>query len=460
MTLSVPGRTHVLLVASITGILLLSSLYRGGLGGYDDALYAHEAKEIILHGDWWSVHFNGALNFGIPPMFLWLDAVSMSWLGTSDFAAKLPSALAGIGAVVALYLLAVELTGDSWFGIFSMLVLATTQPFLKYSTHAMTDVPFTFLFTLSLLFYLKGLRRPQYLLLAGLPIALAILTRSVIGLLPLAIVALHLILIQRRRLLWSPQAIGGFLIAISLPLVWTGSQYRLHGAEFLRGHLSFISSKVSSSGSWTPALHTWPYVKELLKYYWPWLPVFIAGLVLEIHARRTKWLAPLWLVVAILPLTQAETTYGRYLMPAFPAMAMLGAVALDRWIAPPRRDLFFRGACTLLLGAAVYTILFTPPERGAGIRTLAPLAEKYSQPGRRLLLYANGEPRFDYQNQLLWYTTRYVDLITDLSELRQKSTPGVVGVIDRVSFARLLGASNPIQVLAQSESFVCYRVAN
>jgi 4-amino-4-deoxy-L-arabinose transferase-like glycosyltransferase len=427
------------------------------LSGYDDALYAHEAKEMVLHGDWWNVHFNGYLNFEYPPMFLWLDAVSMSWLGTSDFAAKLPSALAGIGSVAALYFLAADLTGDAWLGIFSMLILATTQPFLKYATHAMTDVPFTFLFTLSLLFYVKGLRRPWFLPLAGLFIGLGILTRSVIGLLPLAIMALHLIVNRRWRLLWSPQATGGLLIALLLPGLWAGSQYRLHGLEFLGGHFSFISRKVRASGSWTATLDAGAYAKYLLKYYWPWLPVFLAGLVFDVRALRTKWLAPLWLAVTILPITQAETAYGRYLMPAFPAMAMLGAVALERWIASPRRELFFRGACALMLALGLYTILFAPPERGMGIRTLAPLAEKYSRPGQRLLLYTNGELRFDYQNQLLWYTDRYVDLIASPAELQRRNTPGAVVVMDRASFTALPAESIPIRVLGRDEDFVCYR---
>jgi 4-amino-4-deoxy-L-arabinose transferase-like glycosyltransferase len=456
----VPGRHHALLVVALAGILLLSSLYRGGLSGYDDALYAHEAREMVLHGDWWNVHFNGALNFEYPPMFLWLDAVSMSWLGTSDFAAKLPSALAGVGSVAALYFLAAELTGDLWFGIFSMLVLATTQPFLKYATHAMTDVPFTFLFTLSLLFYVTGLRRPWLLPLAGLFIGLGILTRSVIGLLPVAIVALHLMLDRRWRLLSSPAALGGLLIALLLPLLWAGSQYRLHGAEFLAGHFSFISRKVRPSGSWTAGLNVGSYAKYLLKYYWPWLPVCLAGFIFDLRALRTQWLAPLWLAVAILPATQAETAYGRYLMPAFPAMAMLCAVALERWIAAPRRELFFRAACTLMLGLGVYTILFAPPERGTGIRMLAPVAEKYSRPGQRLLLYTSGELRFDYQNQLLWYTDRYVDLIAGPAELRRRNMPGAVVVMDRASFTAMPAEFRPIRVLAQDEDFVCYQVGD
>ncbi len=426
-----------ILVLSLAALLLLPQLHRGGLSGYDDALYAHEAKEMVDHGDWWSVHFDGELNFEYPPMFLWLDAISLRILGPSDFAAKLPSALAGIGTVAALYFLALELTGDAWIGILSMLVLATTQPFLKYSTHAMTDVPFAFFVTLSLLFYLKGLRHPPFCLWAGAAIAAAILTRSIMGGLPLAIILFH----RRWSALRSPFALGGLLIALGVPLVWAGSQYQIHGAEFLSRHFSFVANKVQG-----PSFHVWPYLKELLKYYWPWLPVFVLGL------RKTNYFTQLWIAAAIVPLFFIGTTYGRYLMPAFPGMALVCGVVSNRWIPAARRDRAFRGACLVVLAVAAYTIVRSSPERGLDMRTLAPAVIANTGPNQRVLLYTNGELRFDIQNQLLWYGNRYVDLVTKL-----EPEPGTLGVIDKSSFPQIAPRA---QVLAESEGFVCYRATS
>jgi len=425
---------RALALLALVTLLLLPQLHRGGLSGYDDALYAHEAREMIDHGDWWTIHFDGAPNFEYPPLFLWLDALSLRILGPSDFAAKLPSALAGIGTVAALYFLAVELTGEAWVGIFSMLVLATTQPFLKYSTHAMTDVPFAFFVTLALLLYLKGLRKPSFLLWAGVAVAAAILTRSAMGALPVAIILLH----QRWSALRSRFALGGLLMALGVPLVWAGSQYQLHGAEFLNRHLSFVANKVQG-----PSFHVWPYLKELLKYYWPWLPVFALGL------RKTNSFGLLWTATAIVPLFFIGTAYGRYLMPAFPAMALICGVALHRWIPTARRELYFRGACVVILGAAVYTIVSPSPERGLEMRTLAPAVRAAARPDQRVLLYTGGEQRFDIQNQLLWYGNRYVDFATNLNP-----NPGAIGVIDKPSFARIAPRA---QVLAESEGFVCFR---
>ncbi|PYS02348.1 MAG: hypothetical protein DMG12_14015 [Acidobacteria bacterium] len=63
--------------------------------------------------------------------------------------------------------------------------------------HAMTDVPCAFFFLLSIYAFVKGLRRPQYFLLCGIAVGLTILTRSVVGLLPLPIFLL-IHLLERR----------------------------------------------------------------------------------------------------------------------------------------------------------------------------------------------------------------------------------------------------------------------
>jgi 4-amino-4-deoxy-L-arabinose transferase-like glycosyltransferase len=141
--------SHLLAVAALAVALLFPNLNRGGLSGYDDALYAHEGKEMLRTGDWWTVHFNGAPNFEYPPVFIWLEAASMRVFGVNDYAAKLPSALAGLGTILILYFLTLELSGDVWLAAVAMLVLTTTQLFVKYAMHAMTDVPFTFFVTLA-----------------------------------------------------------------------------------------------------------------------------------------------------------------------------------------------------------------------------------------------------------------------------------------------------------------------
>lgn len=87
---------HLLIILLLSSLLLFANLNKGGLSGYDDAFYAHEAKQILITGDWWNIKFNGNLNFEFPPLFIWMEAISFSLLGVNDFAAKFPAALTGL----------------------------------------------------------------------------------------------------------------------------------------------------------------------------------------------------------------------------------------------------------------------------------------------------------------------------------------------------------------------------
>jgi hypothetical protein len=144
-------------------------------------------------------------------------------------------------------------------------------------------------------------------------------------------------------------------------------------------------------------------------------------------------------------------------MPAYPAMALLCAVALFRWIPIGQRNRYFQGACVAMLLIGAFTVLFPARERGLDMRTVAPVAEQHTKPDQRVLLYTFGEQRFDFHNQLLWYSNRYTNQIMDMTELVTHHTPGAVGIIDRVSFGRLPDRGQ-LEQLGESEQFVCYRV--
>jgi len=185
-------RLHVCLIAAMSLLVLFAKLHLGDLGGYDDAVYAHEGKRMLATGEWWTVNLNGQPDFDKPPMFIWLEALSMKVFGVSDFAARLPSSLLGFGSILLVYFITRELTTSYWLPVWAMMILFCTQFFMRYAMRAMTDVPFTFFFELALLFYLIGLRRNRYFILCGAAIGFAVLTRSFIGLIPLGIILGHL----------------------------------------------------------------------------------------------------------------------------------------------------------------------------------------------------------------------------------------------------------------------------
>jgi len=466
-------RTHFLLLALFSFLILFVPLHRGDLSGSDDALYAHEAKEMIRTGDWWNVRYDGALWFRTPPLFLWLEALSLSVFGFSDFAAKVPAAVLGFSTIVLVYFLARDLTKDLWVSRLAVVVLLSTQFFMRYATHAMTDVPFTFFVTLAIFLYVKSQNEPGYLVLAGLPIACAFLTRSVLGIIPVAIVLAHLAVTRRYAVLFSRWFAGFLALAFSFPALWAGIEYRLHGMEFVRSHATFVLGQAHGGRPWS----LWNELAQLLEYpkllaqrYWPWLPVMMVGFYKQTRAaifRRdpNATLLVLWVLGVIVPFSFAEIKYLRYILAAFPAFAILSAIVLNDWL-PSRRKtqsfavLYALGAVFVAFAALVPMTLL----RATDMRQLAPIADAHTSPQERLVVYTFGQEDWGIQNQLLWYWNRYADLVTDLTDVQSRLESGrnTLVVIDKEAGDRLRasmaeGKGGQIAVLAQSDSFYCLK---
>ena len=456
-----------LMLALLSALLLFPSLRRQGLAGYDDSFFAHEGKEMVRSGDWWDVRFNGELILAHPPLFAWLEAGSFKLFGINDAAAKFPSALLGFGTILLTYFLTLEMTGEAWLSLLAMLVLASTQFFLKNATHAMTDVPFTFFFMLAIFFYVKGLKKSAYLTFLGLPLGLALLTRSVVGFLALGIILAHLILTKRYRTLRSPWLIYGVALALALPSIWYASQYRLHGAEFLASHLEFLNSKLHVASRASHWMTIFNYPVALLKYYWPWLPFLVAGLVMEVRAAvrekdQTAILLVIWVLAVLVPFSFAETRYPRYILPVFPAFTILSAIALNRWLPAASRKIFFNLACGAGCVAVCLSLLFPPKARADDILKIAPIAEENSPPDQRVLIYTYEDGRTDYLYQFLWYSSRYAQLPSNLEDLaaRLLRAGTATVIIDKQSYTKLLPliAGKTPNILGDSENLICFRM--
>ncbi|MEJ2247816.1 MAG: glycosyltransferase family 39 protein [Acidobacteriota bacterium] len=363
------------------------------MSGYDDALYAHEGQQMLSSGDWWNIRFNGGFHFEYPPMFFWLEALSMSVWGVTDFAAKFPAALTGLLTVIAVYFMAILFKRNDYFPVCAAWILMLTQYFLKYSMHAMTDVPYAFFFTLAILFYVIGLKRPGFFIPGGVAIACAILTRSILGFIPLTVIAVHSLFTRRYSLFRSPQFLSGLLLSLVLPAIWYFSQLYTHGRPFLDGQFSVVFDKVSTGEHKGILDYLWnltQYPRLLLKHYWPWLPFMLVGFWVQAKKalRDRDWSASLlviWILGIIGPLSLAESKILRYIMPVFPAFALLAAVPISRWMAGVRRSRYLAVGYLILCLSIVGIVAFTHPyPRAEEMRTIGSEVELFRAKVRKL----------------------------------------------------------------------------
>jgi 4-amino-4-deoxy-L-arabinose transferase-like glycosyltransferase len=462
-------RFHLWLIILLSSIILFANLHKGGLSGYDDPLYAHEGKQMLITGDWWSIRLNGVLNFEYPPMFIWLEALSMKIFGVSDFAAKFPAALSALLTIILVFCIGRELSEEFWLPICAAWVLVLSQHYMKYSMRAMTDAPFTFFFTLSLFLYIKGLKRPRYLILCGAAIGSGILTRSILGLIPVGIILGHQIITrhyQRPRLRYL---LSGLLIALLLPFIWYFSQYRLHGDRFLSAHYSFVYSKVHSRGAldgWRFTLGLLEYPRLLLQCYWPWLPLMIAGLIIQVkqlvrQRERLAELSVLWIALVIVPFSLVEAKSLRYIMAAFPAFSMLAAVPLAGWLSRVRKEIYLRAGYLVLSTLVIVIAAFPRPLlRAEDMRRLAPIVDAHTERDQRVVMYHRRTNYIPYLYQFLWYSNRFCMYVTDPDRLVEALRADETGlfIVDKGSYERLVGNSGvKVEMLMQTDNFVCFR---
>ncbi len=395
-------------------ILLALSFYFSKLGGHglatwDDCYYAEKAKEILQTGDWLTMHYNREPIFDNPPFYMWLAALSFKIFGVTDYAAKFPSALMGVLTVALTFVLG-RRWFDAWTGFFAAFVLAATPTFNKYARHAMLDVTLTFFVTLALFSLVLALEKDRrYFLLWGTAIAIGVLIKSVLGLFPLFISLAYLLLRKDFKIFLSPYFWCGIIIAFGLGGFWYLHQWLLFGEDFLRVHFGWLILQRGFQMQPEPWYAHLSYLKDLLIYYWPWLPLLLLGsfyMLRNVKAREPiPLLLMLWIASYLFILSAMQARRLWYLMPIFPAAAMVAAHALHRLLSPRAKLIFAQVVLAILIVANIVvnaTPLQIESEREKDIRILAPYVRHFGEAGARVLGFR--KDYYSLNNALLFYS--------------------------------------------------------
>jgi len=172
----------VLLLGALTAPIFVQ-LGRWPLVDPDEGRNAEVAREMLAAGRWIVPHFNGLPFLDKPPLLFWTIAAAFRVLGTSELAARLPSALSGVAMVLLTLALGRALL-DGRRGLWAAVVVATSPLVLIFSRLVIFDMTFTALVTLALYALvrarLSGLPG-RWLALAGLAMGLAVLTKGPVG---------------------------------------------------------------------------------------------------------------------------------------------------------------------------------------------------------------------------------------------------------------------------------------
>ena len=452
------------ILAVLAAIVLLAPIRAGDLAGYDDARYALVAKHVVLSGHWLEIESNGGPALEHPPLFSWIEAALFIPFGLSDPLAKLPSAVCGLGVILLVAWLDRRITGSPFAGVLAMFVMATSVYFIKYAARAMTDVPFTFFFLSAVCCWLLGEEEPRWFLAAGAFAALAQLTRAMAGLSIPLLFAVDLIVNRRRVPL--RYLIGTALVAFLPPAAWYAQWIARYGGEFFVRNSLYMNQEVTGelSPAWRRYTGAFEYIWMISKSYWPWLPAMIAGIVFVVRKkdRRFSILIP-WIAVVYVLCAITKSRVLRYMLPAYPAFAILSAIGL-LWLLPERYVRNGLRVLTPLLAIAVLVIAIRPPVNlhAVDTRPIALASTAATEPGERITFYDDGAVRWDEMNEMLWYGDRYFAEVWDSAELpaalRKPQTR--VFIMDVNTFDAQVESRIPNQIIARAGHLICFRLLN
>jgi len=336
----------VVLTANIGGITLPP---------IDDCFYARKGVEMERRGAFFTVTWNGQPSFTYPSLQFWILGRSFALFGENDAAARLPGALMATAIVAATGWIGAQ-AAFPVAGVTGMALLLASPYFLNNARRCMTEVPLAFWTTMSLVVLLAGLRRPRLHLLLALPLAAGILTKSLLGFLPLlAYGGGALFSRELRRPLGRPWLWAGVMLGLAGGATWTVHQWRHFGAPALEEH--YVTGVLAISTrpiGWLQRLTGYPLI--LLTWFQPVVIPAVMGLwfwwrnrgglkALDLLAHPSlpgaRALVAAWWIVPFVLYAASSTQSARYLFPAFPAMAAIGGMWLTGRF--PRFASVFRG---------------------------------------------------------------------------------------------------------------------
>lgn len=385
---------------SILLLVLFGALFLTGLGSAplidpDEGRYAEIPREMLERNDFVTPTLNYVKYFEKPPLLYWLNAGSIALLGKNEFAARLPSALAGLFSILLTYA-----AGRRFFNrksaVAAAIILGTSAGFLMQSRIVLTDVLLTFCLSAALFSFLlaagkKERHKRVFFWLFFIFCGLAVLTKGLIGIvLPAGIIFWYLLLAGRWSLLKDIPWFSGLLLFLGVTAPWFVFVSRSN-PEFL--YFFFIHEHFQR---YTSTIHHrsqpfWFFLPILLLTMFPWSFFLPASLKKAWQQRQSSTADAslfllIWPIVIILFFSFSSSKLIPYILPTFPPLSLLIAQRFTAYKHSARPDSVMAQAVLaslLMLAGAALALLPL-------MHWLPPFLHQSGQTGRELAALLSG----------------------------------------------------------------------
>jgi len=356
--------------AHLAVILIFVALYLLPLGARplmtpDEVRYAELAREMVASGDWVVPRLNGVRYFEKPIMGHWVNALALGAFGENAFAARLPQAVSvGLTALIIFWLVR-RFTDVREAPLVAVLVYITSLMVIVIGTINILDSLLALFLTAALAGFLVADRQPAglgknlWLVATGAACGLAFLTKGFLAFAILGLVMGAFLLWERRwkamlTLPWIPM-----ITAALVALPWSVAIALREGDYW---HYFFWIQHVQRYLASSTAEHPepfWHLVPFLVLGSLPWTlfaPAAFRGLRQAGLGSPLSRFALCWLIIPFLLFSASSGKRGTYILPCFPALAILIALGLLHALRRERSSAFARAtlltSIVALMGAA------------------------------------------------------------------------------------------------------------
>lgn len=361
----------VLGLATIVALAIFLDLGRPDFWDPGESRYAETVREMMVTGHWLTPTLGFVRYYDKPPGYFWLVGASQHAFGATEWAARLPSALAAVVTIALVVAFAWRRLGRS-AALAAGAVLATSIQFVVLGRSLRMDMLLTMLMTATLCHVFALVEgstrdRPRSTWPLFVPPAIGLLVKGPIAVLLPALVVVVFLLARRTRVEARRFRPGlGAWIALGLVLAWYTAQAVLapdYLWTFLWQHNVGRFVGRALAGHHEPI---WFFVWILPLTLLPWT-LFLPGAFRHAlrRARRGDALTTfliVWCVVPFAFFSLSRAKLSTYLLPIFPALALLIGSYLDRMRRAPAASRLraFRIPAWVWVGGMTAVALGTP----------------------------------------------------------------------------------------------------
>ncbi len=318
-------------------IIFISTLNVRPLSTPDEGRYANIGLTMNLQHDYITPRVNGLPFLDKPPLFFWVESMSVKLFGVHIWSFRIVPALFAILGCLFTFWFASKCYGLKT-GMISCLILASNPLYICAANYVNVDMAVAVLIAASLIFFRVGIGelntasekpKPGLLYLAYIFAALATLTKGLIGIVfPMMVIGLWILITHRWYIIKKMRIISGLCLYFALTLPWF-ILVSLHNPGFLHYFFIYEQFQRFSSQGFNNQMPWFFYIAILLIGFFPWSVVLYPSIKFQLKQYKQHLFVIIWFLSILIFFSIPSSKIVSYILPTTFPFAILFALFIN-----------------------------------------------------------------------------------------------------------------------------------